>query len=162
MSNTKIYVGGLPDSYGDRELMELLLAHGIVKSARVMMDRESGRSRGFGFVEMDDAEGAQRAVEALDGTLCDDQVLRVKEALERPPRTGAPPGAARPHFAGQRREDAPRAGGHSGGHHIGNGSGYGPAHGPRRPREDEPRGRKIFKGKPKDDDFKRDDFDPDY
>ena len=65
MNGRKLYVGGLPYSISDRQLEELFSAHGTVESARVIIDRMSGRSRGFGFVEMSSQEEAQAAVRAL-------------------------------------------------------------------------------------------------
>lgn len=83
----KIYVGNLPWSIADNDLQELFAAHGTVKSAQVVMDRESGRSRGFGFVEMDN-EGGGRAISALNGHEIDSRALRVNEAetKERRPK----------------------------------------------------------------------------
>ncbi len=79
----KIYVGNLPFSTGDDELEELFTKHGTVTSAKVITDRETGRSRGFGFVEMDDGDAADGAIRALDGTELDGRSLRVNEARER-------------------------------------------------------------------------------
>ena len=62
-----IYAGNLPWSAGDQELEDLFAAFGNVQRARVIMDRETGRSRGFGFVEMDD-DGARKAIDQLNGT----------------------------------------------------------------------------------------------
>ena len=83
----KIYVGNLPWSIADNDLQELFAAHGTVKSAQVVMDRESGRSRGFGFVEMDN-DGGGRAISALNGHEIDSRALRVNEAetKERRPK----------------------------------------------------------------------------
>lgn len=75
----KIYVGNLPWSIADNDLQNLFAAHGKVDSALVVMDRESGRSRGFGFVEMDSAS-AGRAISALNGHEIDSRPLRVNEA----------------------------------------------------------------------------------
>jgi len=75
----KIYVGNLPWSIADNDLQNLFAAHGTVESAQVVMDRESGRSRGFGFVEMD-SESAGRAIAALNGHEIDSRPLRVNEA----------------------------------------------------------------------------------
>ncbi len=85
----KIYVGNLAFSTTDQELQELFEQHGSVSSAKVITDRESGRSRGFGFVEMDDAAAADKAIAALDGSQVGGRDLRVNEAHERgsgPPR----------------------------------------------------------------------------
>ena len=86
----KIYVGNLPFATTDEELTELFGKHGKVISATVITDRETGRSRGFGFVEMEDAGAADEAIRALDGTELGGRPLRVNEARERgarPPRS---------------------------------------------------------------------------
>ncbi len=83
----KIYVGNLPWSTTDDELRELFAAHGPVQSATVVTDRETGRSRGFGFVEMD-ANAAKEAITRLNGKDVGSRQLRVNEAQERPKRTG--------------------------------------------------------------------------
>jgi RNA recognition motif-containing protein len=75
----KIYVGNLPFSTTDADLRQLFASHGEVVSASVVMDRESGRSRGFGFVEMDTAN-ATSAISALDGCDFAGRSLRVNEA----------------------------------------------------------------------------------
>ena len=79
----KLYVGNLPWSIGDQELETLFSSYGSVRSARVITDRETGRSRGFGFVEIDEDDGAQRAMTELDGREQDGRALRVNEAQER-------------------------------------------------------------------------------
>ncbi len=76
-----IYVGNLPWSANDEELRELFAAFGSVSSARVITDRETGRSRGFGFVEMED--GADEAIVELNGHEMDSRPLRVSEARGR-------------------------------------------------------------------------------
>jgi cold-inducible RNA-binding protein len=82
----KIYVGNLPFSTRDEELKALFEQHGEVESAKVITDRETGRSRGFGFVEMkDDSAGAQ-AIEALNGTENGGRKLVVNEARPREDR----------------------------------------------------------------------------
>ena len=78
----KLYVGNLPWSTTDNELQALFADVGQVLSARVITDRETGRSRGFGFVEMDDA-GASRAIAELNGKEMGGRPLRVNEANER-------------------------------------------------------------------------------
>ena len=86
----KLYVGNLPWRTTDAELEDLFSRHGNVESSVVITDRETGRSRGFGFVEMDDA-GADAAIEALNGYDVGGRELRVNEAREReraPRRTG--------------------------------------------------------------------------
>lgn len=78
----KLYVGNLPWSVTDSELEGLFADVGEVISARVITDRDTGRSRGFGFVEMDDA-GATKAISELNGKDLGGRALRVNEANER-------------------------------------------------------------------------------
>ena len=80
----KIYVGNLPWSAGDQELEEMFTGFGSVQSARVILKRETGRSRGFGFVEMDD-DAARKAIDDLNGQDMAGRPLRVNEAQERGP-----------------------------------------------------------------------------
>ncbi len=79
-----IYVGNLPYSVGDDELNQLFASHGSVTSARVIIDRMSGRSKGFGFVEMPDNSEAEKAIDALNGTDSDGRALRVNESQPKP------------------------------------------------------------------------------
>ena len=81
-----LYVGGLPFSISDRQLEELFSAHGTVESARVITDRMTGRSRGFGFVEMSSETEAEAAIEALNGTDLEGRSLTVNEARPRQER----------------------------------------------------------------------------
>ncbi|MFQ5524636.1 MAG: RNA recognition motif domain-containing protein [Thermoanaerobaculia bacterium] len=81
----KIYVGNLPYSATDGEVRDLFGEHGSVESVNLITDRETGRPRGFGFVEMDD-DGAVAAISALDGKDMGGRSLRVNEA--RPRREG--------------------------------------------------------------------------
>lgn len=83
----KIYVGNLPWSSTEDSLRDYFSTFGVVHSVAVITDRETGRSRGFGFVEMDDAD-ADRAIAEADGKPMDGRPLRVNEAQERPRRTG--------------------------------------------------------------------------
>jgi RNA recognition motif-containing protein len=85
----KIYVGNLPFVTTDEDLGELFAKHGKVSSAKVITDRETGRSRGFGFVEMEDATAADEAIRVVDGTEVEGRNLRVNEAKER---GSGPPG----------------------------------------------------------------------
>ena len=80
-----LYVGNLPFSTDDHSLKELFASFGSVLSARVMSDRDTGRSRGFGFVEMEEP-GASAAIEALDNANFGGRTLRVNEAKPRAPR----------------------------------------------------------------------------
>jgi RNA recognition motif-containing protein len=82
-----IYVGNLPWSVDDSELSDLFGRHGQVISAKVILDSDTGRSRGFGFVEMDDAE-ADEAISALNGYELGGRALRVNQAQERKERRG--------------------------------------------------------------------------
>lgn len=103
-----LYVGNLPYSMNDQELNDLFSQVGEVQSARVMNDRETGRSRGFGFVEMKNEEEGHEAIEKLNGQDCDGRSLVVNEA--RP------------------REERPRGGGGGfggGGNRGGGGGGFG-------------------------------------
>jgi RNA recognition motif-containing protein len=87
----KLYVGNLPFSTTDEELRGLFEKHGAVVSASVITDRETGRSRGFAFVEFEDASAADAARQALDGTDLGGRPLRVNEAHDKP-RHGGPGG----------------------------------------------------------------------
>ena len=84
----KLYVGNLPWSVNDDSLREMFAAHGAVESASVVTDRETGRSRGFGFVEMDSPSG-KSAMEALNGHSIDSRELKVNEANDRPKRSSS-------------------------------------------------------------------------
>ena len=84
----KIYVGNLPWSTTNADLEAMFSPHGAVRSAEVISDRETGRSRGFGFVEMETDEGMQAAVSALNGHEVNGRPLTVHEARERTPRSG--------------------------------------------------------------------------
>jgi len=79
----KLYVGNLPFSATDDEVTEMFGQHGTVHSVALINDRETGRPRGFGFVEMDD-DAATAAIQALDGQEMGGRALRVNEAQDRP------------------------------------------------------------------------------
>jgi RNA recognition motif-containing protein len=83
----KIYVGNLSPSVGDEQLRAHFATHGAVNSASVVTDKFSGQSRGFGFVEMSDAE-ASAAIKALDGSSLDGSTLKVNEARPKAPGGG--------------------------------------------------------------------------
>ncbi len=100
----KLYVGNLPYSVNDSELRTMFEAHGAVDSASIVMDRETGRARGFGFVEMSSAEQANAAIAALNGTQMGGRALIVNEAKPR--------------------EDKPRGGGGGGRGGGGRGGGW--------------------------------------
>ncbi len=82
----KIYVGNLSFNTRDADLEHAFAAFGTVVSASVIMDRDTNRSKGFGFVEMDDAEDAKRAIADLDGTNLQDRNIKVNEAKPRESR----------------------------------------------------------------------------
>jgi RNA recognition motif-containing protein len=84
----KLYVGNLPYSVSDSDLQNLFEQHGTVQSAQVIVDRDTGRSKGFGFVEMDNNEQAQAAIQALNGTEINGRALTVNEARPREERGG--------------------------------------------------------------------------
>jgi cold-inducible RNA-binding protein len=108
----KLYVGNLPYTVRDEDLQQSFSAYGSVNSAKVMMERDTGRSKGFGFVEMGSDAEAQAAVEGMNGQSLGGRSLVVNEARPmeaRPPRTGG--------FGG------PRGGGGGGGFGGGGGGG---------------------------------------
>ena len=82
-----IYVGNLAYATTDEGLKAAFEAYGEVTSARVVTDRTSGRSKGFGFVEMPNREQAQAAIDALNGQPLDGRPVRVTESQPKPPRT---------------------------------------------------------------------------
>jgi RNA recognition motif-containing protein len=79
----RIYVGNLNYDANDETLLALFKEYGQVESAKVITDKYSGRSRGFGFVEMPDSAEAQKAIEALNGQEVDGRTLKVNEARPR-------------------------------------------------------------------------------
>jgi RNA recognition motif-containing protein len=80
----KLYVGNLAYSVSDSDLQAMFAPHGSVQSAQVIMDRDTGRSKGFGFVEMSSDEEAQAAIAALNGQERDGRALTVNEARPKP------------------------------------------------------------------------------
>lgn len=82
----KIYVGNLSYNVGDQELGEVFAQYGNVESARIVIDRESGRSKGFAFVEMSTDEEAKEAIEKLNGTELGGRNMNVSEAKPMAPR----------------------------------------------------------------------------
>ena len=115
----KLYVGNLPYSFRDEDLQRAFSAHGNVTSAKVMMERDTGRSKGFGFVEMGNDAEAQAAINGMNGQPLSGRSLVVNEARPmepRPPRSGGyGGGGGGGGYGGGRRE-----GGYGGG-----GGGYG-------------------------------------
>ena len=90
----KLYVGNLSYETADSDLQNLFTPHGTVQSAQVIMDRDTGRSKGFGFVEMDSNEQAQAAINALNGQEVNGRALTVNEARPREERGGSQRGYA--------------------------------------------------------------------
>ena len=84
----KLYVGNLTYEVTDSQLEQMFAAHGAVQSAQVIMDRDTGRSKGFGFVEMGNDQEAQAAIQALNGKQIDGRSLTVNEAKPRENRGG--------------------------------------------------------------------------
>ena len=119
---SKIYVGNLPWRVTDAQLTQLFSAHGDVTDARVVTDRETGRSRGFAFVTMGSPEAAKAAIAALNGYSMEGRALVVNEANEQ--GRGGGGGGGGGGFGGGRR---PGPGGGGGGAR----SPYGPPRGPR-------------------------------
>ena len=89
--STRIYVGGLPFSANDQDLFTLFRSYGEIAEATVAMDRATGQSKGFGFVEMPDDEAARTAISKLNGHVLDNRTIRVDMAQPRADR-----GADRP------------------------------------------------------------------
>ena len=112
----KIYVGNLPFSATEDQVRALFAAHGTVESVALPNDRETGRPRGFGFVEMSQADAA-RAIQAVNGQDLGGRALRVNEAQDKP-RTGGGGGGGRSGGGGG-------YGGGGGGRSGGGGGGYG-------------------------------------
>ena len=86
---TKLYVGNLTYDVTDSDLQNLFSPHGTVRSAQVIMDRDIGRSKGFGFVEMESSEQAQAAIKAMNGQDSNGRALTVNEARPREDRGGS-------------------------------------------------------------------------
>ena len=84
----KLYVGNLPFSATDEILAQTFSAYGEVESAKIIVDRDSGRSKGFGFVEMSSDDAAQEAINKLNGQSLDGRTMTVNEARPMAPRSG--------------------------------------------------------------------------
>jgi hypothetical protein len=121
MSNSKLYVGNLAYTLRDDDLNQEFSAFGTVQSAKVMMDRDTGRSKGFAFVEMSTPEEANAAIEGLHGKPVGGRALTVNVARPmepRPPRTGGFGGGGGGYGGGGERRGG-------GGGYGGGGGGYG-------------------------------------
>ena len=114
----KLYVGNLPYSFRDSDMEQAFSQYGQVTSAKVMMERDTGRSKGFGFVEMSSDAEAQAAIQGMNGQQIGGRGLVVNEARPMEPRSGGFGGGGG--GGGGRRE-----GGGGGGGYGGGGGGYG-------------------------------------
>jgi uncharacterized membrane protein YgcG len=117
----KIYVGNLAYGVSSSDLQQMFEAHGTVQSAQVIMDRDTGRSKGFGFVEMDSDQEAQAAIAALNGQQVDGRTLTVNEARPREDRGG---GGGRGGYGGGGGRGGYGGGGGRGGYGGGRGGRY--------------------------------------
>lgn len=124
----KLYVGNLPYAFRDNDLEQTFSEFGAVQSAKVMMERDTGRSKGFGFVEMGSDAEAQAAIQGLHGQNYGGRDLVVNEARPmepRPPRSGGFGGGNGGGYGGGRGNGGGYGGGNGGGYGGGNGGGYG-------------------------------------
>lgn len=112
MSNSKLFVGNISFNTTENDLQDAFSAHGTVVEANLMMDRMSGRPRGFGFVTMSTPEEAQKAIEALNGKELDGRALTVNVARPREERSGGGGGGG---GRGPRRDYGGGGGGGRGG-----------------------------------------------
>lgn len=96
----KLYVGNLSYGVTDSQLEQLFAAHGAVQSAQVIMDRDTGRSKGFGFVEMSNAAEAEAAINALNGVEKDGRAMTVNEARPKAEGGGGGGGRGRGDYGG--------------------------------------------------------------
>jgi cold-inducible RNA-binding protein len=95
--STKLFVGNLSFNTTENDLQDAFAAHGTVTEANLMMDRSTGRPRGFAFVTMGSPEEAQKAIDALNGAALDGRNLTVNEARPREERTGGGSHGGRDH-----------------------------------------------------------------
>ena len=100
MSNSKLFVGNLSFNTTENDLQDTFAAHGTVSEVNLMMDRESGRPRGFGFITMSTPEEAQAAIDGLNGKSIDGRALTVNIAKPREERTGGGGGGRREFSSG--------------------------------------------------------------
>jgi len=121
----KLYVGNLPYGMSDSELQGMFEAHGTVESAQVIVDRDTGRSKGFGFVEMSSGDQAEAAIAALNGHEVQGRPLTVNEARPREDRGGGGGGGGRGGYGGGGGSYGGGGGGGGGGRRGGGGGGGG-------------------------------------
>jgi RNA recognition motif-containing protein len=121
----KLYVGNLAYSVRDNHLEQAFAAYGSVASAKVMMERDSGRSKGFGFVEMGTDSEALAAIEGLNGQSLEGRALTVNEARPMEPRSGGFGGGGGRSGGGGGYGGGGGGGGYGGGGRSGGGGGYG-------------------------------------
>lgn len=120
----KLYVGNLSFSVSDSDLQQLFSAHGNVASAQVIIDRDTNRSKGFGFVEMSSDQEAAAAISALDGQEHNGRALKVNEAKPKESRPGGGGGGRGGYGGGGGRGGYGGGGGGRGGYGGGGGRGY--------------------------------------
>lgn len=120
----RIFVGNLPFSATDQVLNDTFAQYGAVESAKIIMDRNTGRSKGFGFVEMATDADAATAIEKLNGAEYEGRTITVSEAREMQPREGGGGGGGRRPYGGGGREGGGGRGGYGGGR-GGDRGGYG-------------------------------------
>jgi len=101
--STKLFVGNLSFNTTENDLLDAFAAHGTVVEANLMMDRVTGKPRGFGFVTMSTPEEAQKAIEALNGASFGGRALTVNVAKPREERTGGGGGGRREYGGGRNR-----------------------------------------------------------
>lgn len=121
----KLYVGNLPYTFTNADLEQLFTPFGAVRSAEVIIDRETGRSRGFGFVELDSPQATQDAIQGLHEKDVQGRNLTVNEARERAPRGPGGGGGGRSFSGGGGGGGRGGYGGGGGGGYGGGGGGYG-------------------------------------
>ncbi|MDQ8204047.1 RNA-binding protein [Pelagicoccus sp. SDUM812003] len=114
----EIYVGNVSFDASEGDLQDAFEAYGSVSALKIITDRETGRSRGFAFVTMDDAAEAKAAIEGLDGHEVSGRALSVREATPRAPRQGGGygGGGGGGYGGGNRRDNRGGGGGHRGGY----------------------------------------------
>ena len=106
--NTKMYVGNIPYEVNEAELRDHFSAHGVVSEVFMVMDRETGRPKGFAFVTMETSDAMEAAIRELDGTDFNGRTIKVNEARPREERPSSPGGGGR---GGHRSGGGSRKGG---------------------------------------------------